>query len=243
MAYEIDGPTFGTITAAADYTSSQYFCGVIDGLGTFTRGSVIGARADAVLQNDPNTGETALLRFEGITKVRYGGTVTVGDELIMAASGEVVSMGNTPGNVLGVALQSGVDNDIGTMMFKRRSNVMAPIGFYVDLNLITAADLITDWIPGFHGRIYNTSFVTGTIVSTGAGATMALTTEIGSTAVTSQTMTVTLASTSAIGEVTTGTAGTAAYTFTPTSTVSVIAGTVTDFTAGHGTLFIHTISL
>lgn len=102
----------------------------------------------------------------------------------------------------------------------------------------SAADLVTAYVPGFRGKILAASFATTTI-STGDAASQVLNFEINSTNVTGGVVTVTLAGTDTLGELTAGTAITAANTFTASDSISLeVAASGTVFTAGEGTLFV-----
>lgn len=101
-----------------------------------------------------------------------------------------------------------------------------------------AADLVTNYTPGYAFKVLTVDFVT-TKLGTGAGATQTLNLEIGSTNVTGGVVNPTLASTDTLGELTAGTSVTAANTGTSADTLSVeVAASGTVFTAGDGILLI-----
>ena len=114
------------------------------------------------------------------------------------------------------------------------------LGIPIQLEAMTtsAADLITDWTPGFNGKILSIDFFT-TKLGTGTSASQVLNLEIGSTDVTGGVVTITLASTDTLGEKSAGTAITAGNVFTSTDTVSLeVAASGTVFTAGAGVLLL-----
>lgn len=97
-----------------------------------------------------------------------------------------------------------------------------------------ALDLLTTYTPGYAFELLSFDFVT-TIVGAGAGATQAFNLEIGSTNVTGGVVTVDLASTNTVGEISSGTAITADNVGTSASTISVeMAAGGTVFTSGSG---------
>jgi hypothetical protein len=98
----------------------------------------------------------------------------------------------------------------------------------------TAGDVVTGFTPGHRFKLLALDFITGQVVGTGAGASAPCNLEIGTTNVTGGVCTVTLASTSVIGERTTGTAITALNTGSATDTVSIEKATSVVFTAGSG---------
>jgi len=133
------------------------------------------------------------------------------------------------------------DNTTGTA-----SNTLAAgvgretLMFPIQLAAMTtaAADLLTNYVVGYAFKILSVSFVT-TTVSTGAGGTQTLNLEIGSTNLTGGVVTVTLAGSDTLGELTAGTAVTAANVGTATDTLSVeVAAGGTVFTAGAGILIV-----
>lgn len=114
------------------------------------------------------------------------------------------------------------------------------LAFPIQLAAMTtaAADLMTNYTPGYAFKILAVDFVT-TQLGTGSGASQVLNLEIGTTNVTGGVVTVTLASTDTLGEITAGTAVTAANTGTAADTLSVeVAAGGTVFTAGAGILYI-----
>jgi hypothetical protein len=124
MATENFSPLL-TMTAGADLSAKQYFFvsvaadGQIDPTGD-------GAQADGVLQDAPSAAGDPALVFSGIgfTKVSAGGTITAGDDLASDAAGEAIT--STSGDeILGVAMESGVDGDIITMLLRNGSGATA----------------------------------------------------------------------------------------------------------------------
>jgi hypothetical protein len=102
----------------------------------------------------------------------------------------------------------------------------------------SAADMVTDYICGHAFKLLALDFVTS-IAGTGTSASQIFNLAIGATDVTAGTCTVTLASTSAVGELTAGATVTAANTGSATDTLSIeMAASGTAFTAGAGTFLI-----
>jgi hypothetical protein len=102
----------------------------------------------------------------------------------------------------------------------------------------SAADLITNYTPGYAFELLSLEFVTTTL-GTGASASQVLNLEIGTTNVTGGVLTLLLADTDTLGKKTAATAITAANTGTAASTISVeVAASGTVFTAGAGILLL-----
>lgn len=113
-----------------------------------------------------------------------------------------------------------------------------PIAIQLAAMTTAAADLITNYTPGFKFKLLSADFVTTTI-GAGAGATQTLNLEIGATNVTGGVVNPTLASTDTLGEITAGTAITGANTGSATDTLSVeVAAGGTVFTGGAGLLLV-----
>lgn len=121
--------------------------------------------------------------------------------------------------------------------------VKAPAGVYalnipIQLAAMTtsAADLITGLVLGHRGKILSLQFNTTTL-GTGAGASQVLNMEINSTDVTGGVLTLTLATTTPLGNRIAATAITANNEFDADDTISLeVAASGTVFTAGAGVL-------
>ena len=108
----------------------------------------------------------------------------------------------------------------------------------VTLAGVTAADVLTNFTPGFAGRIIDWKFAVTTAVTTAAKAAT-LNLEVGTTNVTGGTIALTSANCTPLGAVVAkGSAFTAGTSFSATDTISVEAATVTAFVEGEGVLII-----
>ena len=125
-------------------------------------------------------------------------------------------------------------------------NVLANAGVYILPFQIALAsmgtgggDLASGIVMPHRGKVVGTPQFITTVAGTGSGATQTLNLEIGTTNVTGGSITITLASTSDIGERTAGTAITAANEFAAGDTISIeYAASGTVFTAGSGMLLL-----
>lgn len=133
------------------------------------------------------------------------------------------------------------DNSTGTAS----NTIAAGVGIFtlsipIQLAAMTnaAADLVTEYTPGFKFKLLSISFATTTI-GAGAGASQVLNLEIGTTNVTGGLLTLTEAGTSQLGERTDATAITAANTGSASDFISLeVAAGGTVFTAGAGVVLI-----
>lgn len=160
------------------------------------------------------------------------------------ASGSAVSpMGKTP-KLSGVTALT--DNSTGTV----GSTIAAGVGVFtlaIPIQLVAmttaAADLATNYTPGFRFKVLAISFVTTTL-GTGAGASQILNFEIGSTNLTGGVLTLTLATTTPLGNRIDATAITANNIGTAADTLSLeVAAGGTVFTAGAGIILVQVQNL
>ncbi len=124
------------ILAGADLSAKQYFFVKLD---SSTAAVVCGAGENAVgvLQNAPGSGEVAIIRTQGLTKVIGGGAITIGAAVASDASGKaktaVLGSTNTSdagaatdallgSNILGDAWETGVLDTATTIFFQRRGS-------------------------------------------------------------------------------------------------------------------------
>lgn len=228
------------LEAAADLSAKQYHAIKVD---SNAKGAVSGAGEQAVgiLQDDPAAGEIGTVMTLGISKAKYGASVTAGQNLASDANGKFVpATGNDA--VICVALESGSADEIRSVLLVTRVSAGARtnsiMSIPVKLAKITAAgDVVTNYTPGFAGVIKKISFVVTDPVTTAAKAAD-LNLEIGSTNVTGGVVSLTSANCTPLGAVIDGSAITAGNAFDADDTISVEAANVTAFAEGEGVLLI-----
>lgn len=155
--------------------------------------------------------------------------------------GAKVSPSGTQPALAGPLPTAFTDNTTGTASDTLAAGVgRTTLAFPIQLAAMTtaAADLLTNYVVGYAFKILSVSFVTTTI-GAGPGASQVLNLEIGTTNVAGGFVTITLAGTDTLGELTPGTAVTAANVGTSTDTLSVeVAAGGTVFTDGNGILLV-----
>lgn len=179
------------------------------------------------------TGTTAmLLNFLGVAGDAAPGAVI--------GTGGQVSPGGHPSALSAALPQAFTDNSTGTPS----DTIAAGVGCHTITIPLTslatglstsAIDLLTNYVLGYAFKVLKFDFVT-TVAGTGAGASQVFNLEIGTTNVTNN-LTVTLASTAAIGQISTGAPDPiiANNVGTATDTLSIeMAAGGTVFTAGAG---------
>jgi len=107
----------------------------------------------------------------------------------------------------------------------------------IKLANLSAADVLTDLIPGFNGRVKSIDFAVTDPVTTAAKAA-ALHAEIGAVAVTGGVVSLTSANCTPLGAQVADTAITALAAFKATDTLSIVAAAVTTFVEGEGVLYV-----
>lgn len=109
MAVELQGLDIGWLTASADLSAKQYYIVDASGDGTVTVAGSAGQAVLGVLQNDPESGQVALVRTNGVSKVKVGtGGLTAGDLVQAAADGTAIAA-STGDYVVGMALNTGAE--------------------------------------------------------------------------------------------------------------------------------------
>lgn len=105
-----------SIPAGEDLSTKQYKTMNLNSSGQVVTVSSAGGRAVGVLQNDPDTaGQAATVAIGGICKVKYGGNITAGNNVQADSDGDVI-VAASGDYILGVAMVSGVDGDIGSVL-------------------------------------------------------------------------------------------------------------------------------
>lgn len=197
----------------------------------------------------PDAGTFEVSAKTGTTSV----TLTYLDYDTNTETGETINAGTlvTPSGFAGPATTGALPNQITDNSGGTASDTIAAgvgiftLAFPITLASMTtaAADLLTNYVVGFAFKLLSVSFATTTI-GAGAGASQILNLEIGTTNVTGGTVTITLAGTDTLGELTAGTAITGANTGTAADTLSIeVAAGGTIFTAGDGVLLVRVQNL
>lgn len=233
--------SWGSTSALAgeDLSSKRFYACKFDSTGQAVACSVAGEPAVGVNLGEPASGEPTSLGVLGKHPVYLGGTVAANDKLTPNASGQLVKAYGSDA-VIGIAMEAGVSgNIINALMIPQLVKPMGNIiALPINLNNISAADLLTSFCPGFAGRISKIDFIVGVIASTASKAA-SLNLEIGSVDLTGGVVALTTANCGTKGAVVAGSSITGNNTFDETDTISVEASSVTAFVEGSGVLMIH----
>ena len=101
-----------SLEASEDLSAKQFFIVQLDANGKLEVAEGATDFIVGVLQNNPESGQMGTYRFLGTSKVKAGGTITVGAFVTTDANGEAV-VTTTDGDVaIGRALEAADDGDI-----------------------------------------------------------------------------------------------------------------------------------
>jgi hypothetical protein len=118
MAYESPSINLGTLTAAADLSSKQYHFVKLASATTVNVCSATTDRAIGILQNNPESGEQAVVQIFGISKVVADGTIAFNNVIGTSADSQadaIVPGTDTSVTTLGVAIQAASAGETFTM--------------------------------------------------------------------------------------------------------------------------------
>jgi hypothetical protein len=108
-----------SFVAGADLSAKQ-FCGVkINSAGQLVAANATDLNQVGILQDKSTSGQTAQVRYDGISKAKAGATVAAGDRVTTDANGAFVTA-TTGKQVMGIALTGGAVNDVITVMLSQR---------------------------------------------------------------------------------------------------------------------------
>ena len=118
MAYESAQIRFGNLTAGADLSSSQFYFVKLASATTVDVCSAITDIPIGILQNTPESGETATIAIFGISKVSADGTLAAGNLIGTSADGladAIVAGTDTTVYVMGQAVTAASAGETSTM--------------------------------------------------------------------------------------------------------------------------------
>ena len=124
MAYEASQIRFGNLTAGADLSSKQFYFVKLASATTVDVCSAVTDVPIGILQNTPESGETATIAIFGISKAVADGTLTAARWIGTSADSQAA--GITPGSdttvyVMGQAIQAASAGETFTMFLNPTS--------------------------------------------------------------------------------------------------------------------------
>jgi len=127
MAYDSPSIEIGTLTAGADLSAKQFH---FVSLASATTVDVCSAITDiplGILQNNPESGQQAVVQIFGVSKVVADGTLAAGNVIGTSADGQADAITRGSDNsvtIVGLAIQAAVAGDT-CAMFLNPSNARA----------------------------------------------------------------------------------------------------------------------
>ena len=124
MAYESPSINLGTLTAAADLSSKQYHFVKLASATTVNVCTATTDRAIGILQNNPTSGQQAIVQIFGISKVVADGTIAFNNVIGTSADSQadaIVPGTDTSVVTLGVAIQAASAGETFTMFLNPTS--------------------------------------------------------------------------------------------------------------------------
>jgi hypothetical protein len=240
-------PLFGlSVLAGADLSAKRYHAVKLNAAGAAVLAGA-GESSVGILQVPDEAGKCVNVMQLGISFAVLGAPVAnagvnltpdAAGKLVTAAGADAVigftlTAGGTTGDIVPICLVTRTSS--GTTGIAKAYNTVA---IPVTLSVADNCDLVTDYVPGFAGKIVGMQFVTQVVAST-AGKTADISLEIEAVAVTGGALALTTAKCDTVGKVAAATAITGTNTITAASKISVLAGnTATPFVEGSGTLYI-----
>ena len=110
MAYESPGMDIGTFTASADLSSKQFYFVKLSSATQVTVCAAVTDKPIGVLQNDPTSGNSAIVRVLGLSKISADATLAAGNVIGTSADGQAqpITLGTeTTVHVCGQAVEAG----------------------------------------------------------------------------------------------------------------------------------------
>lgn len=229
--------------AGANLTEKRYYAVKMSG----EKVVLAGAGESAVGIVMVGDGENKIVRVAqlGVAYAIAGDTIVAGANLTPDANGKLVTAGAGDA-VIAVARQNAAAGDIFEADLVIRANAGTTgiaksycfASFPVSLADADDKDLVTDFIPGFVGKIVGISYI-AQVPATTPDKTASISLEIGTEAVTGGVIDLTTAKANTLGKITEGTAITAKNVLAANSKISIVAAdTAAAFTEGSGTIVV-----
>ena len=124
MAYESSLITLGTLTAAADLSSKQFYFVKLASATTVNVCTATTDRAIGILQNAPESGQEADIAIFGVSKVVADGTIAFNNVIGTSADSQadaIVPGTDTSVVTLGIAIQAASAGETFTMFLNPTS--------------------------------------------------------------------------------------------------------------------------
>lgn len=228
-----------SVIAGSDLSAKQFYCVKLNASGQIVL-SGAGENALGILQDKPASGQVGAVCCLGKSMAMLGAEVVAGQNLTPDSGGKLVPATGSDA-VVAVAAESGSVGEVRSVYVVSRATSGAIqksiLSIPVKLSKIANGDLLTEFTPGFPGRIVKVSFVIVDPVTT-SDKVATLNLEIGSTNVSGGVLSLTSANCGTLGAVVNATTITENNVFDADDPISIEASGVTAFAEGEGVLLI-----
>jgi Ca2+-binding RTX toxin-like protein len=228
-----------SVIAGSDLSAKQFYCVKLNASGQIVL-SGAGENALGILQDKPASGQVGAVCCLGKSMAMLGSEAVAGQNLTPDSVGRLVPATGSDA-VVAVAAESGSVGEVRSVYVVSRATSGAIqksiLSIPVKLSKIANGDLLTEFTPGFPGRIVKVSFVIVDPVTT-SDKVATLNLEIGSTNVSGGVLSLTSANCGTLGAVVNATTITENNVFDADDTISIEASGVTAFAEGEGVLLI-----
>jgi len=233
-----------TYIAGADLSAKKYFAVKMAAGKVVLAGA--GESAIGILAVGEEKDKAVTVNLLGRCYAIAGAAFAAGANLTPDAAGKLVTAGANNAIIAVAKSAAGAANDIVDVTLITRASAgttglaKAYVYLHFPVSLVNAdnADLVTDFAPGFAGKIVDVSYI-AQVPATTADKTASISLEIGATAVTGGVIELTTVKAGTVGKITAGTAITAKNIFDENDTISVVAAdTAATFIEGSGTVII-----
>lgn len=102
--------------AGADLSALQFTCVKNSGANAVVSATAATAPILGVLQNNPESGESATVAYGGIVKVLAGGAITQNDKVTATTGGAVITTTTDTDHVLGIAIETAASGDYARVL-------------------------------------------------------------------------------------------------------------------------------
>lgn len=233
-----------TFIAGADLTGKRYYAVKID-----TDGEIVlagdGESAVGILMTEGTAGQAVRVMLSGIAYAILGAAVVnAGTNLAVDAQGKLVTAGAGDAVIAYTLEAGGAQGDVVPVALTTRASAgttgipysFVKLSIPVSLSALDNAAVLTDYTPGFAGKIVSLEFIVTTKVTT-ADKTASLSCKVGNTDTTGGVLSLTSAGCATEGTVVASTGITAGDEFDENDKISIVAAdTAAAFTEGSGVL-------
>lgn len=142
---EEDGFAGPTLVAASDYSAKQFYIMKRSATTATLIATEGDSDADAVLMNDPESGEAAELRVFGEVTVKCGGTIAYGEPFTSSSAGKAIKATAAYHKVLGFMLEAASDGQVArAFLLPELATATTPGDRWIKFAMIAGTTAVVD---------------------------------------------------------------------------------------------------